>query len=149
MKTETLIYLGIGLLIAVLFFGGFIDMPKTLYDRMAQAIMEFEGYFQGSVSYKNNNPGNLKFRGQAGATGADSQGHAIFSTFEEGYNALVNQVRIMFTAGGSLYNPGMTLYQVFAKYAEANSVPYAQFVASRLGVSPDNTLQEISAGTTV
>jgi hypothetical protein len=116
---------------------------------MAQAIMEFEGYFEGSVSFRNNNPGNLKYRKQAGSTGADSHGHAIFTTFQEGYAALINQIRMMFSGQSAIYQPGMSLYQVFAKYAEGNSLEYAQFVASRLGVSPDNTLQEIAGSSTV
>lgn len=124
-------------------------MANTLYDRMAKAIMEFEGYFEGSLSWKNKNPGNLKNVGQIGVIGTDSQGHAIFGTFEEGYAALINQIRRMFQGYGSLYQPTMTLYQVFSKYAEGNSREYAQFVASRLGVSPDNTLEEIAGSTTV
>ena len=147
MKTETLLYLGAGLLIAMLLLG-VISMPNTFYDRMAKAIMEFEGYFEGSISYQNNNPGNLKFRGQAGSTGADSQGHAIFTTFQDGYRALINQIRLMF-GGSSIYNPTMSLYQVFSKYAEGNSREYAEFVAGRLGVSPQASLQEIAGSYTV
>ncbi len=147
-RTETLLYLGAGLLIALLFFGGSF-MANTLYDRIAKAIMEFEGYFEGSVSWKNNNPGNLKFAGQAGATGADSQGHAIFSDFQVGYRALINQIRSMASGQSSLYPAGWSLYQVFARYAEANSREYAEFVASRLGVSPNMTLQQIERNTTV
>jgi hypothetical protein len=147
MRTETLLYLGAGLLIALLFLGDI--MPNTLYDRMAKAIMEFEGYFEGSVSWKNNNPGNLKYAGQASATGADSQGHAIFPTFQDGYRALINQIRRMFQGYGSIYKPTMTLYQTFSRYAEGNSRQYAEFVASRLGVSPDSTLQDIAGGVTV
>lgn len=149
MKTETLLYIGAGLLIAALIFGGIFMPANSLYDRMAKAIMEFEGYFEGSVSWKNNNPGNLKLAGQAGAVGADSQGHAIFPDFQTGYRSLVNQVRIMFTAGGSIYNPAMSLYQVFSKYAEGNSREYAEFVAGRLGVSPQASLQEIAGNYTV
>jgi len=124
-------------------------MANTLYDRMAKAIMEFEGYFEGSVSYKNKNPGNLKNVGQAGAIGTDNQGHAIFGTFEDGYQALINQIRRMFQGYGTIYQPSMSLYQVFSKYAEGNSRQYAEFVAARLGVSPENTLEQIAGSVTV
>ncbi len=118
-------------------------MPKTIYDKIAQAIMEFEGYFEGSVSFRNNNPGNLKYLHQTGSIGVDSQGHAIFETFQDGWNALTRQVMLMFTGRSTIYQPSMTLYEVFKKYAEGNSVEYAQFVATRLGVTPETKLQEL------
>jgi hypothetical protein len=51
--------------------------------------------------------------------------------------------------GSSIYNPGMSLYQVFAKYAEGNSTQYAEFVANRLGVDPRTSLQDIAGSVTV
>jgi hypothetical protein len=35
---------------------------------IANTIQQVEGYYPGSLAYTNNNPGNLIFVGQAGAT---------------------------------------------------------------------------------
>lgn len=112
-------------------------------ENMARAIMDFEGYFGGSVSERNNNPGNLKNAGQAGVIGQDSQGHAIFESFEAGWNALINQLTIAFDGRSRIYNPDMTLFEFFSKYAEANSTEYADYVANRLGVSPETKLRQL------
>lgn len=108
------------------------------------AIMEFEGFWEGSVSWRNNNPGNLKAVGQQGVIGKDPQGHAIFSSFDAGWNALINQLRIAFEGRSRVYTPEDTLYSFFAKYAEANSKPYAEFVANRMAVSPAQKLRDIA-----
>ncbi len=119
-------------------------MMKTVYDRMAQAILEFEGYFEGSISFKNKNPGNVKAAGQAGIVSKDAFGHAIFATFEDGYKALYNQVWMMFSNTSHVYNSEMTLYDVFKHYAEGNSKEYAEFVAKRLDVTPETKLKDIA-----
>jgi len=113
-------------------------------EEMARAIMDFEGYKFGSVSERNNNPGNLKAMGQPGSVGTDSQGHAIFDSFESGWNALVNQLKMAFEDRSAVYTSNDTLYDFFGKYAEANSAKYAEFVAGRLGVNPDIQLRQIA-----
>lgn len=145
MKTETIFYVVAGLLIIYLIFGGDFMPAKTLYDRIAQAIMEFEGYFSGSISYLNNNPGNLKFAGQPGATGQDRFGHAIFPTFQDGYQALINQIRAMLDGRSSLYPPTFTLVQAMNRYATANGNQYAMFIADRIGVDPNITLEQLNS----
>lgn len=110
---------------------------------MALAIMNFEGYYLGSVSQRNNNPGNLKNAGQPGVIGTDSQGHAVFDTFISGWNALINQLKLAFENRSNFYNSRMTLYQFFNRYAEANTTQYAEYVAGQLGVSPNDTLEDI------
>lgn len=143
MKTESVIIFIAGLLIIYLFLGDNMA-AKTIYDRIAQAIMEFEGYFQDSVSYKNNNPGNLKFAGQPGAVDQDRFGHAIFATFQDGWNALINQVRRMLNGSSSLYPSTYTLTQAMNRYAEANGNQYAIFISQRIGVDPSITLAELN-----
>ena len=107
---------------------------------MAQAIKEFEGWYAGSRSYRNNNPGNLKFAGQAGAIGQDDEGHAIFSSYSAGWNALKNQIRAAFNGTSRVYSAADSLYSFFRKYAEGNATQYAEFVAGKLGVDPNSTL---------
>jgi hypothetical protein len=111
--------------------------------RMAFAIMEFEGYRKGSVSYKNNNPGNIKFAGQTGATGGDTQGHAKFTSFQTGWDALINQLTMMFDGRSRVYKKDMSITKVFSIYAEGNSSQYAIFVAARLDVTPDTKLKDL------
>jgi len=113
-------------------------------EKMARAIMDFEGWEFDSVSVKNNNPGNLKNVGQAGVVGTDSEGHAIFESFELGWNALINQLKLAFENRSRIYKSTDTLYDFFGKYAKANSRPYAEYVARQLGVNPNATLDNIS-----
>lgn len=116
----------------------------TLSDKIAQAIMTFEGYFIGSVSWQNHNPGNLKYRNQPKTIGKDNQGHAIFNTFEDGYNALLTLINGWYRGSKSdIYNPEMTLQQIFSRYAEGNSKEYADYVALRLGVKPTIKLKDL------
>ena len=132
----------IGGLITAIFMGKkFVD---PYIERMAKAIMDFEGWALDSVSVRNNNPGNLKNVGQRGAVGTDSQGHAIFDSFESGWNALITQLRLAFNNRSRVYKSSDTLYDFFDKYAEANSKPYAEYVAKQLGVSPYTTLDTMS-----
>lgn len=119
------------------------SMPATIYDKWASAIMEFEGWFPGSVSWRNNNPGNLKAAGQPGIVTKDSQGHAIFDSFQNGWRALVNQLRAAVEGRSAVYTPSMTIEQFFSRYAEANSKEYAAFVSARLGVSPQTQIREL------
>lgn len=126
----------------MIFMGRKIISPQL--EEMAKAIMDFEGYFPGSVSERNNNPGNLKFARQAGSTGEDEQGHAIFGTFEEGWNALVNQLKMAITGTSRVYRPTDSLYEFFSKYAEANSIQYTAYVASRMGVHPGTSIGTIN-----
>jgi hypothetical protein len=131
------------LIISILIFV-IIMQSNSVISKMANAIKEFEGWVPGSRSYRNNNPGNLKYAGQKGATGQDETGHAIFDTYQSGWNALMNQLKLAFSGTSLFYNPAMSLYEFFGKYAEGNSVQYAQYVAGKLGVSPDSKLSQLS-----
>jgi hypothetical protein len=116
---------------------------KEIIEKMANAIKTFEGWNEGSTSYRNNNPGNLKFANQNGAIGKDERGHAIFSSYEAGWNALIRQITAAFNNTSKVYNEYFSLYEFFSKYAEMNSVEYAQYVANQLGVDPNITLKEL------
>lgn len=122
-------------------------MIPSYIQKMALAIMEFEGYKEGSVSARNNNPGNLRWSNNNipwnGATGRDDRNHVIFATFAAGWNALIRQLQISFNNQSGIYNDQFTLYQFFQKYAEENQKPYAEYVARQLGVFPTDTLKYI------
>ncbi len=58
---------------------------------LIQAITTQEGTCPSPSSCKYNNPGNLIYAGQPGATSGPG-GFAVFDTYQDGYNALVNQL---------------------------------------------------------
>jgi hypothetical protein len=111
---------------------------------MAEAIKAFEGWSEASASWRNNNPGNLKFASQAGALYADERGFAVFDSYENGWTALLNQLWIAFNGQSHVYSPSDTIESFFAKYSEGDTTSYAAFVADRLGVSPDTRLSDLA-----
>lgn len=88
-----------------------------------------------SLAAVNNNPGNLRFAHQTGAAPGVG-GFAQFDTPEDGFQALLNQVRL--DAGR-----GYTLSQYITKYAppsENDTALYIQQASQALGVSPNAPL---------
>lgn len=86
----------------------------------------------------NNNPGNLRFVGQAGASQGEG-GFARFSTPQAGYEALKNQIKLDASRGH-------TLESFIAKYApptENATNQYIQQISSRLGVSPKTKVSSV------
>lgn len=116
---------------------------------IASTIQQIEGYYPGSIAYQNNNPGNLIYVGQAGATqGTPMAGtpyyFASFDSYADGYAALENQIQIY-------ANQGLTIDQMMAKYAPAsgtgnNPTSYANSIANALGVSSDTPVSSAIAG---
>jgi hypothetical protein len=123
----------------------------SIVDKMAAAIQEFEGWNPGSRSYRNNNPGNLRWFDSiasipwAGATGLDDQNHVIFDSYDSGLAALKHQLSLAFMGESHVYSLSDTLYDFFGKYAEGNQAQYAEFVASQLNVDPNSTLGSLIA----
>ena len=88
----------------------FDDVTPDSTDPYASTIQTIEGWYPGSKSYRNNNPGNLKFDKQPEATGADPQGFAVFPDYAHGLTALHKQIAL--DAGR-----GLTIQQFANKYA--------------------------------
>ncbi|MBU4223660.1 hypothetical protein KJ934_00260 [Patescibacteria group bacterium] len=109
-----------------------------LLEKFAEAIKTHEGWFAGSRSQKNHNPGNLKFANQFKATGRDPDGFAVFANDDDGWEALIKQIKIGLTGKSKLYYPEMTILQFFERYAPSadhnNPGAYAQFVAQHCGL---------------
>lgn len=112
----------------------------------ARAIQAHEGWFpprggspRGSTSFRNNNPGNLKFIGQSEATGKDERGFAIFPNYSAGFRALQFDINAKIRR-----NPGWNFEDFFKVYAPSSDnnrpLEYAAAVAKRLGVSPKTKL---------
>jgi hypothetical protein len=82
-------------------------------DKLVEAIERQEGFREGTLAWKNNNPGNIKigkFARSMGAIGRDMQGHAVFPDAETGRNALRVLLQRKFA--------GKTLREIGAVYAE-------------------------------
>lgn len=126
-------------------------------EEWAKAIEIFEDYVppggkyrsgsiarEGSLSYRNQNPGNLRWSPfQAGVR----NNFSYFNSYEEGREALLHQLRIAGTGKSSVYLPDMTLLQFFEVYAPSgdNNFPqqYAKFVAGYMGVSIETKIKNL------
>jgi hypothetical protein len=126
--------------------------PSSALQAWASAIFSHEGGNPGDRNVRNNNPGNLKFAGQAGAVGADPQGFAIFSSIEDGWAALYRQLAKFIQDF-----PGYSILQIMTRYLGGNPLnpqktgqgdpfSYASAVASAVGVSTDATLKNTFGG---
>jgi len=93
---------------------------------------------ESRLSYVNNNPGNLRFANQSGATPGEG-GFAKFPTPEAGVKALTSQVKLD-------QGRGHTLASFIAKFAppsENNTAQYISQAAKSLGVTSDTSLASI------
>lgn len=99
-----------------------------------------------SLAIKNNNPGNLRYVGQAGATN-DPSGFAKFDNPQNGYAALLNDVQGKLTGATSTgLTPNHTLEdfaKVYAPPIENNTGDYVANLANTLGVAPNTKLSDI------
>ena len=86
----------------------------------------------------NNNPGNLKFAHQTGATPGVG-GFARFESPEGGYQALMNQIRLDASRG-------YTLSQYITKYAppsENDTALYIEQACQSLGIDANTPLAKV------
>jgi len=93
---------------------------------------------------RNNNPGNLRFDNQEGATGQDKDGFAKFKSVQAGFQALKNDLQAKAqggTATSTSLGPESSIQDLAEEYAPAedgnNPTDWANNVASALGVSKD------------
>lgn len=112
-------------------------------ENFASAIQHHEGWYPGSRSYRHNNPGNLRRWKDAKVV----ENFAYFDSFQEGWNALLGQIRIAVTGESAHYHPRMNIQEFFEVYAPSgdNNDPhaYARAVAKKLGVSTNYKIGDI------
>lgn len=116
-------------------------------EEWAKAIKKHEGYFPGSASYRNNNPGNFRcsslVMGEFGATKCVNN-LAVFPTYEKGWQALKQFLIYACTDQLRSYKSTMTLLEFYQRYAPStdgnNPKNYASAVAKDLGVSIDTKI---------
>jgi hypothetical protein len=123
---------------------------------LANAIQRVEGYIAPnaqypnvSLAYQNNNPGNLRFANQPGATKACTQTNGCFAkfpTYDAGYTALENQIQLQ-------ADQGQTLSQFINQYAPPadgnNTSAYLQTLMNATGASADTPLTNVIGGATL
>ena len=117
-------------------------LDSTTVNTIAQTIQQQEGYYPGSLAYTNNNPGNLVYAGQSGAT-QGAGGFAKFPDYSTGYPALLNQIQLYASRG-------MTIQDMMNVYAPAgqgsnNPTVYAATIANAVGASPDTALTDLGS----
>lgn len=118
---------------------------------LTQAIITQEGTCPTPATCQRNNPGNLMYAGQPGASGTPGS-LATFDTYEDGYNALVNQLNLYANGTcGACNGQPQTISGTFSIYAPAgsggnNPTLYASNVANALGVDPSTPLASVLAG---
>lgn len=88
---------------------------------------------------RNNNPGNLNYVGQEGATkeGGPNGRFAVFRSAEEGLRALANQLRRYGSRG---INSVRAIISKFAPPSENNTQAYIGSVSKGLGIGADSAL---------
>lgn len=93
---------------------------------------------------RNNNPGNLNFANQAGATKEGGPGgrFAKFGSMKEGVAALVRQIGLYVSRGK---NSIRKILEVYAPSSENNTGAYISAVSRALGIGPDDPLDINSA----
>ena len=133
------------------------DMLKgpTVKD-FALAIQEYEGYYapgenprfpNGTLAWRNKNPGNIRYAEQKRAIGKDKLNFAIFQTYEDGFATLVEMITRAVQGKSKVYAPTMTITEYFRKYAPSadhnNPDAYALFVMRKLGVGKEFRIKDL------
>jgi hypothetical protein len=123
----------------------------TGLEALHDAIQHHEGWFPGSVSNRNRNPGNLR-ASQIPHT-IDAGGYCVFKTIIDGSNALLHDLHAKIVQGTHGLTPDSTLddlFDVYAPRADKNdpqvyAVDVANWLSIALGwnVYHDTKLREV------
>ena len=126
-----------------------IGTPESKIRAWALAIQSFEGYFAGSRSFRNKNPGNIKYMGLFAslAIGKDDKGFCVFETYEKGLDALEILLTRACSGLSSVYSPSDTLLSFYEKYAPSSDnnhpLSYATAVAKKIGVPISTKIKDL------
>lgn len=121
----------------------------------AEGIQQAEGWAAGTRSFKNNNPGNLKYTtltASFGATGKDPMGDGsffcIYPSYEVGFKALCSFLTLAAQNQLLDYHDKRTLMAFTLEYARPpkaldGSYPYLNIVANKIGVKVDQDISQL------
>lgn len=116
--------------------------PNAKMQRFAEAIARAEGFgIPGAIPTLANNPGDLVIPGWTGEK-LGSEGISVFSSGEEGWQRLYNQLNLIVTGRSRVYNLDMTILQMGARYAPKDATNWARNVARFLQLSEYSSLRE-------
>ena len=106
--------------------------------QLAEAMAEFEGFYTvGTRAFRNNNPLNVKYVGQALAIGKDDKNFCIFKTPDDGWTTGIALLRIKIF--DKFFNG--TISDVIRNWTSGDPVEnqnnYINFVCKKLGITPD------------
>jgi hypothetical protein len=124
---------------------------KFMIKQWREAIKKHEGFFPGSRSYRNNNPGNLRFTSYTSSLGKnrgqDSGRFIIYDTLEIGTKALDQFLVDASTNVLRAYKGEMTLHEFYKVYAPSGDgnypLGYATAVAKDLGVPITTKIKDL------
>lgn len=119
---------------------------KSKLEPFCLAVRAHEGWYAGSRSWRNNNPGNCRYSsvGYAkmyGHVGKDDKNFAVFRDYATGWLYLNNLVKAKISA-----NPSQDFYAFFEVYApsfENDSKHYAAVVAKACGLKPTDPVSKV------
>lgn len=121
-------------------------VSQSAVDAIAAAIQKQEGYAPGTLAYVNNNPGNLVYVGQPGAS-PGAGGFASFGSYSLGLQALENQIQLDATRGTDVNgNPTATLAQLITSWAppsQNDTAAYISNVSAWTGFDPNAPLSSL------
>jgi hypothetical protein len=126
------------------------SISPTAVNALASAIQTHEGYYPGSPAYVNNNPGNLVYVGQPGAT-AGAGGFARFSSYDAGLSALKSQINLDAARGtDAAGRPINTVTDLISSWAPSsdprnNTPAYIAAVANSTGFDPNAPLSSLGS----
>ena len=117
---------------------------------LAEAMKKHEGFYPGSASFRNRNPGNFRcsplVMGELGAVRCVNN-LAVFPTYEKGFAALKQFLIYACTDKLRSYKSAMTLLEFYERYAPSsdhnNPNNYASAVAKDLGVSIGTKIKDL------
>lgn len=118
-----------------------------VFDKTGIELPRGDGYKSAPRGIRNNNPGNLNFAGQAGATkeGGENGRFAVFGSMQEGVAALYKQLQVYFRRGVN------TLSAIVNKYAPAgdnnNVGAYISALSAATGKGANEALDPNDTGT--
>lgn len=118
------------------------ELPSTAIKKLMErrkARRESSGGEYSSTSgdprgIRNNNPGNLVYVGQTGASKEANGRFATFASAQEGLNALAAQLRRYGQRG---LNSIQSIVNTYAPASENNTGAYANYLAQKMGIDTD------------
>jgi hypothetical protein len=127
-------------------------MDSSALSALAAAIKTQEGWYPGSLSFRNNNPGNLRYVGQAGAVPGEG-GFAKFPSEAAGDAALQNQIVLDASRGtDAAGRPVVTvadLIESWAPSSENDTGAYISSVVTQTGFPADASLNDLGSGSSL